>query len=321
MQTGFYNTNANRAYPFVVNESPATALPHAIVVDAGFRVGPLSRFVAGTHTIYLAGIRRQGSWFYLDFASDAPELYDATLTFARHVANEDYLFEDTDSGRSGLSESSQSDSASSGSCDEPLWSGYLVTGKVAALEALLPTDGSVAYASTDAVIEPALVQVLTEGYVTRLSVANDDRTRVDAAEDCDEVVFGFDTGLVYVAERCLIGEIAFKPGYNCSITQQSADNAITIDGIVGAGAGEPCEVEPLFPGETPPAGSNLLEGGPLCNEILRSINGIGGRQFSILTGTGVTITSVPEENKLVMTVDMSGLALCYDHMSRVSESC
>lgn len=321
METGFYNTNANRAYPFVLNEVIHTVLPKAVVVDAGFRAGPLSRYVQGSDTVYLVGIRRTGAWFYLDFASSAPELYGVLLTFARNVTDADYTFEDTDSGREGLSDSSQSvGSISEGFCEEPLWSGFIVTGKVSALEELLPADGSVTFAVTDAVVEPALVQSLSAGYVAKIAVANDDRTRVQAPDGCDEIDFDFETDLVYVASHCVRGEVVLRPGYNSSITQ-SSDNAIVLDGVVGAGAGEPCSVEALFQQEYPPTGSNLFEGGPQCNEVLRSINGVGGRQFSVIAGTGVNVTSVPEENRLVLTVDMSGLALCFDTLSRVSESC
>lgn len=321
METGFYNTNANRAYPFVSNVTVNTVVSEAILVDAGFRAGPQSRFVQGSDTVYLVSIRRTGDWFYLTFASSAPELYGVLLSFSRHVSDDDYTFEESDSGRSGLSESSASvGSISEGFCEEPLWSGFIVTGKVSALEALLPADGEVTFGSSVAVVEPGLVQSLASGYVTRLAVANDDRTRVQAAEDCDPIAFDFETGLVYVASRCILGEVVFRSGFNCLVTQ-SSDNAIVLDGVVGAGAGEPCAVEPLFQQERPPAGSNLYEGGPQCNEVLRSINGVGGRQFSIIAGTGVNVTSVPEDNKLVLTVDMSGLALCFDTLSRVSESC
>lgn len=321
METGFYNTNANRSYPFITTATVNAAVPEAILVDAGFRLGPQSRFVQGTDEVYLAGIRRTGDWFYLDFASNAPELYGVLLTFSRHVSDDDYMFEESDSGREGLSESSLSvGSISEGFCDEPLWSGFIVTGKVASLEAFLPADGAISFDPATAVVEPGLVQSLAGGYVTKLAIANDDRTRVQAAEDCDPITFDFETGLVYVASRCMLGEIVFRSGFNCLVTQ-SSDNAIVLDGIVGAGAGEPCAVEPLFQQETPPFGSNLFEGGPQCNEVLRSINGVGGRQFSIVAGTGVNVTSVPESNKLILTVDMSGLALCFDTLSRVSESC
>jgi hypothetical protein len=43
--------------------------------------------------------------------------------------------------------------------------------------------------------------------------------------------------------------------------------------------------------------------------------------LEILAQQGVVITPVPAENKLIINVDMTGLALCYDSdVSEVSES-
>lgn len=313
----WFNENENRAYPLVAGAGP----PPALLVDAGFVFGPKSRFETGVHGAALAGVRRRGAIFYLDFVSDAPELFGVTLTFARHATDEDFLTEFSDSGEVGLSESSLSASTSASgradACDEPLWSGFVVTGRMAAFAALLPADGDVAFGTA---VEPALLQNLAEAYVSRLGLANDDRTRVTAPADCGEP--GQETGTVtHVAAACLVGDVAVRAGYNATVRQSLVDNSITLGAVVGAGAGEPCGPVPVYAGEAAPAGSSLLGGGPRCNETVRAVNGVGGPQLSLLAGRGVTITSVPADNRVVVAVNMTGLALCFDSISARSESC
>lgn len=320
---GWFNENENRAYPF----APGTSNPpEPLVVDAGFVAGPRSRFdFDAPHSVRLTSVRRQGQWFYLDFTSDAPELYGVPLTFSRHVADDDFAVEFVDSGTAGQSASSdsrsrsvsQSDSAANRVCDEPLWSGFVVTGRMDAFQTLLPADGEVAFLAP---VEPALVQNLAEAYVTQFAVANTDRTRVTVPEECGGEPAA-DEEVIHTNATCVLGDVVFVPGFNCSIRQNREDNSITIGAVVGAGAGEPCEPVKTYALESKPADSDLLEGGPKCNQTLRAVNGVGGPILNLLAGRGVTITSVPEENKVRINVNMSGLALCYDSISARSESC
>ena len=119
------------------------------------------------------------------------------------------------------------------------------------------------------------------------------------------------------------GDIKLEEGYNCLITQNTGDNSITIGAVVGRGAGEPCEEVPLFSGETTPvAGGHLLSGGSKCSETVRSINGKCGNLFSFSGGPGVTLTETPEENLIVINVNMSDLVICYGSQSSdISEDC
>lgn len=326
---GFFNENANRSYPFVAGtvdrqpDGPTTVgnLMDRLVVDAGFWAGPRSGFVTGASVVRLAEVRRAGSFFYLTFVSDAPGLYGVPVVFVRHVAADTYAAEFADSGTVGLSGSSESASRSRGDCEEPLWGGFLVTATMNAFELLLPGDGVVAGGDGQGVVEPALVQNLAGAFVHRIGLANDDRTRVDAAQGCDAPVFDYQTGVVHVNDRCVVGDVVVMPGYNATVRQTAADNAITLGAAVGAGEGQPCGTVRLFPGESPPPGSSLLEGGPRCNETIRSVNGVGGRQFQILSGPGVTVTPVPAENRVVVDVNLNGLALQLSDVSARSESC
>ena len=242
------------------------------------------------------------------------------LIFTRRLSDPDFALEYADSGDVGLSATSLSTSHSyiREMCDDPMWSGFMVSGKMADLALLLPSDGVVTRSGGACVVEPALVQNLARSYVTQLALANDDRTRVMASDDCPDVVFPYPTGVLHVIDRCIVGDVVLRPGYN-AVMRQGADY-ITLGAGVGLGEGEPCDEIKLFPTEIPPDGSTLLEGGPRCNEAVRSFNGVGGRLFSLLAGQGVNITSVPEENKLIIDVNLSGLAIQYQ-VSVSSQSC
>lgn len=309
---GFFNDNRHRSFPFLSGsvDLPVSStvtlrnLPDAVIVDAGFVMGHASGFVTGTHTVWLDRIARQGDTFVFYFASDAPGLHADELIFIRDRADSLYLTEYSEAGIiPSLSQSAEE-------CDEPGWWGYLVSGDMAELDAWLPVDGTIYRGVGGAIVEPALIQNLTGTYVTSFALANADRTRVSAAADCPEIVWPYETGTLYVHERCLTGKILFKPGYNLVIRQNNTDSSLTFAPTVGAGEGQPCNEIALFASEIPPEGSVLLSGGPGCGEILRSINGQGGRLFDIRGGLGVIVTSLPDEHKVLIDVNFSGMALC-----------
>lgn len=311
----FFNENENRAYPLVLS---LTGLPpNALLVDCGFVVYAKSRFELSEHMIVLNAIRRQGTFIYLDFTSDAPELFGVPLVFSRQIGDGDFVTEFVDSGTAGLSESSESGSNSDSElCVEALWSGFVTTGRLAAFEALLPVDGEIAY---NVPIEPSLIQNLAEAYVAKFGVANADRTRVTPASGCGAAVEANDT--IFVKDACVRGDVVFRAGYNANVRQSEQDNSITLGASVGDGEGQPCAPIVLYSGEVAPDGSLLLEGGLKCNETLRAINGIGGPLFTFIAGPGVNVTAVPEENKIIVNVSMSGLAICFNSISYRSESC
>ena len=102
----------------------------------------------------------------------------------------------------------------------------------------------------------------------------------------------------------------FQPGYNADIKQNIRDGSITFAAKVGAGEGQPCEEIPLFETEVPLAGiSGLLSGGPACGETIQTINGVSKSNFTIQGSNGVQIESVPEENKLIIDINLAGVAV------------
>lgn len=331
----FYNDNANRAYPFVTGTVhsrppgvPLTVkdLPNGLIVDAGFLMGLQSGYDAELHEVYLHEIRRQGTTFFIEFRSTAPGLFERPLIFTREIGDNTYAVEYVDNFQEPVSSESASSSfsasGSEGPCPpEPLWSGFLVTGKLSAFETALPADDEITRTDDDdGLLEPALIQSMVVGYIDSLNVANNDRTRVTAPEDCPPVVWDYPTDIVYVRDTCIRGDVRLRPGFNTIIVQNQFENSLTITPSVGAGAGQPCESVPLFNGEMPPDDSILLEGGPTCGDVLRSINGKSGRVIEFLAEQGVTISPDPENHRLTINVDMTGLALCYESdVSQVSE--
>ena len=185
------------------------------------------------------------------------------------------------------------------------------------MSATLNAGGVVPSASCDgfygqAYVEPSQIQNMDGAYVRTINVANAERTRATSATECREFCWAFPLQEHYVVKECLIGDILFKEGYNAEIRVLASENTITIGGRAGAGEGSPCLEVAIFPDEIPPNNRTTLDGSLRCDEIVRSINGVGGRFFDIVGGTGITITPVPEKHRIVVDIHMIGLAICPD---------
>lgn len=323
-EPGFYNDNLNRIYPLVEPVAPVVPLlPDTAIVDIGLLMGVASGFVPGTHRVWIDSVVENAGYADVTLASDAPGLVGKSLVFSCLLAGERYqtVFEESTDTPADVSATLTPESLYSETiaCDpEPLWSGFIVFGDPAELSGLLPLSGSV----SDAEIEPSLVQTLYQGYLSSINIANEDRTRATVPLDCpsEGLDWPYPIGQIFVAGKCLTGDVQFKAGYNTVIRQDGFDNAIVFTASKGAGAGEPCDEVPVFYHEVPPTGSNLLDGSTGCNEIIRTINGIGGQVSYLTSGTGVQITTDPELNRILVDVNMSQLFVCYESESIVSES-
>jgi hypothetical protein len=338
MRPSFYNDNINRDYPFLHEQTGG--LPDYAIADFGCIMGAESGYRAGVDTVNLSRIRSVGGYVEYEFTTTAPGLEGKVLRFVRAVSDEDYI---TDYAES-IDENTDSTIDCSINCescnptpdedcanDNP-WTGYLVTGKVAKLAQWLPEctpidceEGSrVVCVFTGTVpVEPSLIQSLSGSYARSLNVANADRTRASAPQECKDYCWPFDIQDHYTACACVIGNIRFVEGYNACISQSDLDNTITINACVGGGAGEPCTPPLVTDDEAPPEGRQTLDGALKCDEVIRTINGVGDRFFEIVGGTGVVITPVPEENKVIVDINLQTLALCADireQSSLVSES-
>ena len=115
--------------------------------------------------------------------------------------------------------------------------------------------------------------------------------------------------IVYV--RGLVGDLRFKEGYNVAIRQNDRDNSLTFLASQGAGAGTAnCEV-PVYPDEQPPAGSKLLTGGPACEEVISSINGLSASVIQLVADLGTSIYPSPlYANTLVVDFNRHNMPVC-----------
>jgi hypothetical protein len=312
---GFYNDNEYRAYPFIARrpiiavdacgvpdstpQTVTTPLPNSAVVDAGFIMGIDSEFDEETHTVYLARIVRDNDEFTFEFRTNATGATTRPIIFTRHAAAE-WLNETADSNP-GLPECAT----------EPAWEGFLVTGPLDDLLAELPVNGELLFAATDYVVEPGRVQSLIKAYVRSINIGNYGRVMA-SNEECNESSEPVGTREIIVNARCLTGDLKFKEGYNCLIQQVNRTNAIR----VGVGASSvPPDSElclygselPFYPGEVPPAGSKFLSGGPACDEVISTINGLVGPNVQLVGGTGVKIVTTQNENKITIQLAKNSL--------------
>lgn len=316
-RAGFFDDNRNRAYPFivgtvarpVVGSATLLNLPNSVIVDCGFTFGPSVYFDPTIHAVYLSKLRRAGTIFYFEFASTCPDLADVTLTFSRNVTDAEYLTEFNDSGTVGISLSYSGSGNLANDCGQPLWTGFLVTGPLDDANQFLSGTGIITGTTSTCTVEPALLLTLYKSSVTSINLANDDRTRYENPEDCDPVAWPYPVALTFVNARCIQGDVLFQPGYNADVRQNYYDNAITIAANVGSGEGQPCAEISLFSTEEPPAGSGLLSGGSACGETIQTINGVNNSNFIVQAGNGVQIEAIPEENKIIVDINLAGAAV------------
>lgn len=299
----FYNWAENVAYPFL-RYTPF--IPDSTIVSCGFILGPGTGFRSGTHTVFLTRVIREGGTLYFDFASNAPGLVGKHLRFSRSISDSRYVNEYADS----LTYETSSISASIAGVDCDViddFLGFLVTGDLAAIMEILPNDGLITGTAT---VEPALLQVLTDSFARSVNLANGDRTRYATPEDCKPQCWPTDPQPMYIQATCLRGPLKFVGGFNTAIRQNSINNSLTFDAAVGAGAGQVCDQPALFAGETAPDDSNFLEGGPGCGEVVRSINGVGGRLIDLLGGQGTTITAEPNKSRITVDLNTNDMMVC-----------
>lgn len=325
----FFNDNINRTFPFRWKtagvDTPPSGLPTSMrqlpdnfIADCGFVMGPESDFVEGVDSVYLYKVSRVSEdQFDYEFRTTATKLSGYPIIFHRLRTDPIYKTDFVESDIPNPGPTSQSLSLSQSIpltvCGEPNWSGYLVTGPMSAIADRLAVGQTITRDADDqAIVEPALIQNLDKNQIVSLNVANADRTRAVRPGDCPANRWPFPTGIIYINQECLQGNIRFRPGYNLSIGQNTQTNTLQLSAIVNAGMGEPCAQVKLFPYETPPSGStnNLLAGDFYCNEVLRTINGVQGPNLSLFAGTGVSIVANAANNTVTVDVNLSDLAVC-----------
>lgn len=325
---GFYNENLYRDYPFITRVQPLGAvipttglyegideasssfledLPHALIVDFGCIMEIDATFnEAAGHFVYLQSIHRDDPVFTFIFATNAPGAANQLIIFeVEYPADQQYKIVWSSAA---LVVPEPVDELACPQVDR--WSGFMVAGDLQSLWTLVPNGGSLEFVPGYWQIEPARVQNLRNTYLRSITLANTPRLRVDNAEGCGTNSSELNTDAILQAS-CIVGEIKLVEGYNCGIRQDRIRNTITINAGVGLGVGEPCEEVPLYPSEVPPADSPYLSGGPGCNEVIKSINGVSGSEITIAAGAGYRILpDTLQTNKLIVERVLGDFALC-----------
>lgn len=321
----WYNDNQFRDYPFMTQVAPLvdttelssssasdgalTELPTQAVVDFGAIMEIDAEYdEAVGHYIYLHKIRRLSDVFYLHFRTNADGAYNYEVVFERDVTAEEFQIDWVSASSIVAEELDPIDCAS-----DYKWKAFLVTGDVSSLSTLLPGDGVIIFFQGLWAAEPARVQSLMRSYLRSVTLANNPRTMATSPEGCIDSSSSAAESPAILQSSCIVGDIKWKEGYNCTIRQDTTNNAIIIGAGVGVGEGEPCEEVPLYDEETPPAGSPYLSGGPGCGEIVKSINGVTKADITILAGPGFRVQ--PDDvspHKLIIDKNLDDFALCLE---------
>lgn len=303
---GFYNDNEYRAYPFIFNPD-ASLLPYSAIVDCGIIMGLDSEFDGELHNVWLQKIQRTGDVFEFEFRTNAPGAVGLPLVFTRNAAATEWLSETAES---------EPYIANQNSCAvEPAWSGFLVTGPLVDLDAALPENGTITLGE-NYVLETARIQSLVKTYLRSISLGNLSRPLAVSVCDTQPSI----TREVIINKKCVTGNIRFKEGYNTQIRQRQAASEIVIS--AGKNLGQQydaaiCETYgeiPFYENELPPfigdtdVRSKFLSGGPACNELVSSINGIEGPNVNIVGGTGIEIIPDLENNSLTINLSKKSIA-------------
>jgi len=296
---GFYNGNEYRSYPFIFK--PDAALPTSLVVDAGVVMGLDAEFDPKQHSVWLHSITRTNSTITVQLHTDAPGAVETPLVFSRAVTAEQWTTE--------FSATGPADITVAPCANEPIWYGFLTTGPLAVFLAARPAGTTLTFAKNEYQLEPALIQNLAKSYLRSISVGNYSRTTIPPCGAVNEAARP-----IVQHTQCLQGDIRLKEGYRCSILQTDRANTITIGAgltagqLVDAGLCENGSELPLFEGEPLAENNVFYGGGPACNELISTINGIGGRTLNIIGGTGVRITTTPD--KITVTLDANSRNNC-----------
>lgn len=331
-RAGFYNDNEYRAYPFVYKPTAAASsfetlptsgdiytiyltrdtdktyrwldgayseilqtepkLPDSCVVDAGIIMGLMSEFDPIQHTAWLESVSRDDDVFTFTFRTNAPGAADQPLRVERPADAAEWLSEQI---------------------FEENWEGFFVTGPLTALAAQMANGDSWVFTNVDHVFEPARIQSLVKSYLRSISVGNYRRTMVTPPEEWQTSDSPVNVREVVVNAVGLQGDLRLKEGYNCRIFQTDFNRELRVGAAIGVGA-PPDNVLcsnggelPLYEGETAPAGSQFLSGGPACNETISGINGVGGSNITLLGGSGISIVTDPATFTVRVVLDKNKL--------------
>lgn len=283
--------NALRHFPLLDGSTP----PRTLLVDAGITVDQDCDLVPSSDTVDLTRIERVVGGYVITLTCTAA--VDGPLTFA---VSDGW-------GEWATVWSSPFGSSSSGVPSAPSWFGFLVLGRESDWQAYLPS-GAVDYAAGTARLEPARTAV-ARGRVRSVRLAN--RRRLTATDPCADSSAGsaavVDRPYVEWLPALVAPEtLTLVEGHN--LTVRVRDGRVTLSARPGTGAGEVCEEVPVVPDEEPPDDSTLLTGGPACDELVRTVNGLPGKSIGMTAGPGVIVTADPNAHTVTFGIDTAAFA-------------
>lgn len=283
---GWYNENSLRHYPLLDTPVPmvqvitlgppsTVRLPTQLLVDFGSSIdSPLFTDPAASVGISLYGISRSSSLLTFTFANSGTGMDSVRLAFTRSVNDAPWT-------------TSFASVTTTDVLDNVLtWRGFLVTGPLAPLLALLPSAGVLTPVGT-LLLEPSTTRTLAGSYVRRINLTNYDRLRVSVP---GYAAPAYSPGVIPGAVN-IKGDVRWVEGWNLSIRQNDTDNSLTFSAAVGAGAGVTCGEIPLSDSEMPPEGSIYLDGSPACNQMIAAITGQSSANIKLLGIGGVTVAA------------------------------
>jgi hypothetical protein len=289
-RAGFYNDNEYREYPFVFKPIyGGPTLPTETIVDCGFIMGLDSGFDELQHVVYLAAISKTQTTLQFEFRTTAPKSAAYPIVFERAFTSDDWTDEYADSSVA---------SEEVFCATEPAWSGFMVSGRINELIAAMDVGEVLRYEGggvQQRIVEPARIQSLVRSYLRSISVANYART---VMKDC-EVPSGARGRQIIVNANCIKGHVRLQPGFNCRIRQSDLGRELQISAERGVNTSGPGSEEfcqngseiKLYPLEIPAVGSQFLSGGPACNEVITSINGLQAADVKIVGGSGIQVVA------------------------------
>lgn len=324
---GFYNDNEYRSYPFVNKpltvDKPAYELPDEAIVDAGFIMGLDAEYEDDEHNVRLSAVSAIDGLLRFTFTSNAPRCSNKQIVFTRNYnIDEDDVIQVLEN--EWALELTESVSADAACADEPIWSGFLVTGKLEKLIADVDTRGGVVTFTENHAnfyeIEPARIQNLNKAYLRSISVANYTRTTTPTCENTNTTL---PAPQLIMNATCLQGPIFFKEGYNARIRQNNRANELYFAAEKGAGQKEDAELcanhgeipfyanevneKPFVHGTTR---SKFLSGGWSCKDLIFTINGLGGSNVNIIGGKNVEVGYSSGANAITVTLSKNAGGSC-----------
>jgi len=298
---GFYSDNANRRFPFIttpaIEQLVGDRIPDNILLDCGLVFLENSKFEPDSQ-VWLSDVSitdvGDTPHLFLTFANSSTDVGHVALEFEVPITRPDFNI--------GFSEASGWTSEPITIAVSTVCYGYVVVGgDLTALRTFIADLKTPLKAKHT--LEPALIQSLDNTYVSSVSVVN--RARITThTQNVDALP------LIY-NDRLIDGPLLFTEGHNISIGYNKGLNAMQFTVVAGGGAGYPCEEVKIYPEEVPPDGGSLLSGGPTCNEIMKTINGLPGPQVILKAGKGVRIEKdATDEHQLNILIDETLLSNC-----------